>query len=291
MITKWSESQLDEFKTSYPKKGKAWCMEFFQKSEGQIRSMASRMKLKAAGVSEAWREERKKHSKRMTGRKRPDQAVVMKRLIAEGKIVITEEKIRQSTKRLNDWVKNNPHPKGSLGMRHSDEFKKNTSERSKKMWEGFDEKTKQEFAMRASQTARKVSASNRATGKSSWRSGWREIGGNRIFARSSWEANYARILQRYEDLGKIICWEHEPETFWFDGIKRGCMSYLPDFRVTTNDGDVEYHEVKGWMDSRSATAIKRMGIYHKDKKLIVIGKKEYMKLRGEWRFQIDEWED
>ena len=55
----------------------------------------------------------------------------------------------------------------------------------------------------------------------SWKAGWREIGGQRIYARSRWEANYARYLEWLRANGSIAKWEHEPETFWFEGIKRG----------------------------------------------------------------------
>lgn len=94
------------------------------------------------------------------------------------------------------------------------------------------------------------------------KSGWVELGGKRFFARSSWEANYGCYLQFQKDNKIIKEWFHEPETFWFKGIKRGVLSYLPDFKIENNDGTFEYHEVKGWMDSRSKTKIKRMAKYH-----------------------------
>jgi hypothetical protein len=109
--------------------------------------------------------------------------------------------------------------------------------------------------------------------KTTWKSGWREIGGKNIYARSRWEANYARYLEFLMAHQEIARWEHEPETFWFDDIKRGSRSYLPDFRVTFPGGRVEYHEVKGWMDARSKTKIKRMRIYHPNVILRVMDKK------------------
>ena len=50
---------------------------------------------------------------------------------------------------------------------------------------------------------------------------------------------------------------------------------LPDFKIYQNDGTVVYHEVKGYMDSKSATKIKRMAKYYPNIKLIVIQKEEY----------------
>lgn len=97
--------------------------------------------------------------------------------------------------------------------------------------------------------------------KGSWKAAWRKIGGKRIYARSRWEANYARYLQFQKDHGIIVDWQHEPQTFWFEKIKRGVRSYTPDFLVTFKDC-IEYHEVKGWFDARSKTKIKRMATYH-----------------------------
>src|SRR5205807_723233 len=98
--------------------------------------------------------------------------------------------------------------------------------------------------------------------KQTWKAGWREIGGKRKYFRSRWEANYARYLEFLKVQNQITDWEHEPEVFWFEGIKRGCVSYLPDFKVTELNGSFTYHEVKGWMDDRSKTKIRRMQIYH-----------------------------
>lgn len=77
----------------------------------------------------------------------------------------------------------------------------------------------------------------------------------------------------------ISSWEYEPDTFWFEKIKRGVRSYTPDFKIVHKDGTVEYHEVKGWMDKKSQTKIKRMAIYHPEIKLVVLMKPE-LKMLG-----------
>jgi hypothetical protein len=123
-----------------------------------------------------------------------------------------------------------------------------------------------------------------------WKAGWREIGDKRKYYRSRWEANYARYLEWLKRRGEILSWEHEPETFWFEGIKRGCVSYLPDFKITDKDGTLEYHEVKGWMDPKSKTKIKRMAKYHPDVKLVVIKKSAYKKLESLLSRMITGWE-
>lgn len=124
----------------------------------------------------------------------------------------------------------------------------------------------------------------------SWKAGWREVGGRRIFFRSRWEANYGRYLQWLKEKGNILEWEHEPKTFWFEAIKRGVRSYLPDFRVTEVGGKEVYHEVKGWMDPRSKTKIKRMAIYHKTVSLLVIDRRGYKAIAVKISAVIPEWE-
>lgn len=129
--------------------------------------------------------------------------------------------------------------------------------------------------------------------RTTWKAGWREIGGYNKYYRSRWEANYARYLEHLKARGEIVGWAHEPTTFWFEGIKRGVNNYLPDFQVHMR-GETgiieEYHEVKGWMDSKSATKIKRMEKYHPTVKLVVIDRPKYTKLEKEFAGIIEGWE-
>lgn len=126
--------------------------------------------------------------------------------------------------------------------------------------------------------------------KTTWKGGWREIGGKRKYFRSRWEANYARYLQWLKDQKQIIDWEHEAKVFWFEGIKRGCVSFLPDFQITENSGTIVYHEVKGWMDDRSITKIRRMGIYFPDVSLTIIDAKWFKNNSRQLTQLIYEWE-
>lgn len=120
-------------------------------------------------------------------------------------------------------------------------------------------------------------------------SGWVELGGQRFYARSSWEENYGRYLEWLRLRKEIKAWEHEPETFWFHKIKRGVRSYLPDFKVYMNNGAVEFHEVKGWMDSKSKTKIKRMKKYYPEVSLDVIDSKRYAALSKSLGKVIPNW--
>ncbi len=123
-----------------------------------------------------------------------------------------------------------------------------------------------------------------------WKSDWRDIGGKRKYFRSRWEANYARYLEFLKQNGKIKDWEHEPKTFWFEKILRGVRSYLPDFLVTELDGSERYFEVKGWMDPKSITKIKRMAKYYPDVVLVVVDSKAYKALAKQVGGFIQDWE-
>lgn len=92
-----------------------------------------------------------------------------------------------------------------------------------------------------------------------------------FYVRSAWEANYARYLTWLQLRGEISTWNYEPQTFWFDKIRRGTRSYMPDFKVIANDGTYEWHEVKGWMDQKSKTRLKRMAKYYPLEKIVLIG--------------------
>ncbi len=113
--------------------------------------------------------------------------------------------------------------------------------------------------------------------------GWRTIGGKRIHFRSSMEANYARFLTF---MG--IEWEFESKTFWFEKIKRGVLSYTPDFYLPATDSFVE---CKGWMDAKSKTKLKRMRKYHSNIKLVLLDWKAYLELQKRLGKVIPEWEN
>lgn len=196
---------------------------------------------------------------KITGMHRSNICRIARRLgLTKRKRKYSDQQKEISSKRLSlVWTKI-PHPRGMLGKVHSQEAKDRMSAA------GIGRKVKPEIVDKIMRTrfARygRLAPNNRE--RASWKAGWREIGGMRIYARSRWEANYARYLEWLRINGSIQKWEHEPETFWFEAIKRGCRSYLPDFRVTENDGRIFYHEVKGWFDARSKTKLKRMAKYH-----------------------------
>lgn len=193
------------------------------------------------------------------------------------------------SKMTKEWHKNNDHPQGYLGKNHSIETKEKISNKSKNMWSNMTEDKLAEITMKHVKTRHKNGTLYPNRSKCTWKQQWATVGGVRKYFRSQWELNYAYYLEWLKSKGQIKSWEHEPETFWFDGVKRGCVSYLPDFKVTENNGSIVYHEVKGWMDDRSKTKIKRMAKYHPDVKLIVIDSKAYASLSKDVSGLVDGW--
>lgn len=100
--------------------------------------------------------------------------------------------------------------------------------------------------------------------------GWRVVGGKKIYFRSKWEWQYAVYLEFTKQREIISDWLYEPQTFWFEKIKRGVTSYKPDFKIIEKDGKHRWAEVKGFMDSKSITKIKRFAKYYPEENLEVI---------------------
>jgi hypothetical protein len=101
---------------------------------------------------------------------------------------------------------------------------------------------------------------------------WAIVGDKQpIYFRSSWEYYYSLFLEKLRQERKIIDWKHEPKCFWFEGIKRGVRSYLPDFCITHLNGTEEWSEVKGYFDSKSQTKMKRMAKYYPDVNIRLVG--------------------
>ncbi len=191
-----------------------------------------------------------------------------------------------------DMWKNRPHPRGMLGKKHSDKFKREQSERVKARIV-----TPEQTAARiAKQIATKVA--KYGSGNPHWlqasnpysrtRSGKRADLGNQFF-RSSWEANYARYLNWRLEQGEIAAWEFEARTFVFEGAQRGVISYTPDFKVVCQDGSCEWHEVKGWLDEKSKERLRKMAEYYPAEKLVLIDRKAYQRLERQMR-TLPHWE-
>lgn len=203
---------------------------------------------------------------------------------AQKRLALIPGVVEKRSANVSAAFKRNGHPRGMLG-KHHDQKAKDAISRFHFGKKQPRERVEKQMATRYNRygtLAPKVSRGN-------WKSEWHEIDGIKFFARSRWESNYAHFLQWKKCRGEIIKWEHEPETFWFKGIKRGVVSYLPDFKITLPCGGVEYHEVKGWMDAKSKTKIKRMAKYHPKVKLEIIDSKRYRVLNKQLKGIVPGW--
>jgi len=222
----------------------------------------------------------------------PYRRIVECRKVRKNKYSNEEERRAAQSQHMRQWIKENGHPRGMSGKSHTDETRKRLASISAAahLFLSDDEKVRRIKKALETRAERHGSMAPKIK-RGSWNAGWREIGGKRNYYRSRWEANYARYLQWLKERKEIADWQHEPETFWFNAIKRGVCSYLPDFRVWEIGGSSRLHEVKGWMDQRSRTTLKRMAKYHPEEKIVLIDGRQYRSIRLKVMRLIAGWED
>ena len=191
-------------------------------------------------------------------------------------------------------IREEGHPRGMLGKKHTADTLKRISESHK----GWNERTPPDDMESRNDKMMKTRIARYGTGNpglrtssnpySRTKSGKREDLENRFF-RSSWEANYARYLNFLLSQGTITKWEYEPKTFVFHGVIRGVLTYTPDFLVEEKDGTKAWHEVKGWMDAKSKAKLKRMAKFYPDEKIVLIDAAQY-KAISKFKGLIPNWE-
>lgn len=192
-----------------------------------------------------------------------------------------------------DWTKYR-HPKGATGIKFSAEALNKISAASKESWARMKRDSVGAMSPENLQRKSDVMAARNATtpaenAYSRTKSGRRvDLGG--MFLRSSWEANYARYLNWLVSNNQIEKWEYEVDTFWFEKIRRGVRSYKPDFKIFEKNQAPYYVEVKGWMDPKSATKLKRMKKYYPSIRVDVVGQREYSEIRSKVGRMIPNWE-
>jgi hypothetical protein len=129
------------------------------------------------------------------------------------------------------------------------------------------------------------------------RSGKREdLGG--LFVRSSWEANWARLLRYWQETGgpgplKVKSWGYEQDEFEFP-VRRGTRFYKPDFKVILVDDEgnetLQYHEVKGFWYPEGRTKLQRMQKYYPEVQIVLIQEPEYKRACKEYGAIVPGWE-
>jgi hypothetical protein len=201
-----------------------------------------------------------------------------------------DELIKYLSECHKKYIREKGHPKGFLGHHHSDESKKKIGEKSKLFNARLTKNKKAEIRSKINKTkkAKYGSYANLKNPYSRTHGGTREDLG--MYVRSGWEANYARYLNFLKESGAITSWKYEPKTFFFEGSKMRPKSYTPDFEVAYKDGNTEYHEIKGWMDAKSKSKLRKMKKYFPEVKIILINEKRYSEIEEEHRFKIKNWE-
>ena len=193
---------------------------------------------------------------------------------------------------IKKWIKKNGHPKGMLNKHHTQESKDKIISTKLKKYNTLNFRTKETNNKMLKTRMKRYGKLNFFTSNtySRCKRGWKTVGNKRYFFRSKWEKNYACYLEWLKNKNEIKDWRFETKTFWFENIKRGIRSYLPDFEVVTKKEKIEYHEVKGWMDAKSKTKLKRMAKYYPKIKMVLIDSEQYNLIK-KWSTMIPDWED
>lgn len=285
---RWTKKEIEFLIKNYPIMGKVWCAKKLKRTEPSIRAKTSELKLKQSRNSEFFINWQKRAAKSKIGKKRPLHSELMKKYANDGRLPQLTHKRTMEEKllvknRSSEWIKKNGHPRGFLGHKRTEEQKRQISENSKKMWMDKDfklnsEEYRQQLSDRMSKQINDRLKNNPHSIYSNSKKGMITIADKKFFARSGWEANIGAYLQFLKENKEIYDYEHEPETFWFNEIKRGTRSYLPDFKIINNDKSIYYIEVKGYMDKKSKTKLYRMNKYYPEIKIDLIDEKRYKEI-------------
>lgn len=273
-LVPWTVEEKNILIKNYPDNGKLFCCKLLNRSEASVRWEASFLKLKINRNSQFYKDFQKRAALGKVGKRRPEHSAWMKKYSSLIGRVQTEKERFNSSERTKKWIKKNGHPRGALGKHW-----KLSEEQRKHMRDSFTEERRQEISNRSLKMIKENKHYMFGRKHSSWKSGHYDINGVDYFFRSLWEANYALYLDWLKKTKNIKDWGYEKQIFIFEEIKRGTRSYKPDFQIINNDGTIEYHEVKGWMDAASKTKIDRMKKYYPEIKLILIQKDEYNSLK------------
>lgn len=203
-----------------------------------------------------------------------------------------EQAIIKTSIAKREWHRLNDHPRGFLGHRHTEDVRRVIGARSRASWQDLQSglNSDERSQLVSDRMHREYMTGQRRSITYSRCSGGRRQDLDGRYMRSSWEANYARYLEWLISIGEIDAWEYEPDIFEFAEIKRGVRSFTPDFKVYNLDGTIEYHEIKGWMDNKSQTKIRRMKQFYPHIILKVIDEDAYKALARDVKHMISNWE-
>lgn len=199
----------------------------------------------------------------------------------------TEQEKLNLSKIKKEYYLTHMHPKGFKGHKHSQETKTKMSISTKESWKDMTNEKVNQRTIKQRNTKIRNGTLNPMINQEkpySRAKGGKRKDLNNIYFRSSWEANIARY---YNFIG--VKWEFEPKTFIFNNVKRGSISYTPDFYLPKED---KWVEVKGWMDGKSKTKLKRFKEQYPEEynKLELITQKEYNEIKKKMSSFIKGWE-
>ena len=98
--------------------------------------------------------------------------------------------------------------------------------------------------------------------------------------KSSWEANFARILNLL-----ALEWEYEKHSFALD-----TRAYFPDFKVFINDNMYYWVEIKGMWDSQSLKKVWTFKDRFREEQMLIIDSDLYMLLEEKYAGIVANWE-
>jgi hypothetical protein len=269
----WTPEQIKALRELYTGTLKLGDIDRFAASIGRLKSNVSR-KAREMGLTKRGRRYGRKDKRKFKGDR--------------------EALSRHISARRRSWISKNGHPRGALGMKHTEATKWLIAAKSLERNARMTQRQRNAIGIKAAQ-ARLLKYGtagpplNVTSAYSRAKKGRRPDLENKFF-RSGWEANYARWLNWLIRIGEVKSWTYETTTFRFDGIKRGTLTYTPDFDVVLADGSIEYHEVKGWMDKKSETRLRRMKKYHPKARMVLIDAKRYHGIAKKAKALVPHWE-
>jgi len=285
---------------NYSKFGKNYCMSKVKLREGQMRYRVNKLNLKVDKTTKEYKERQRSPLKNTASKNKFFQTKEWKEYSRKtcywlGK-KLTEKEKKEISKNMKKWHKEHPNHNTihKKGFKFTKQQLKNISMGVKKSWKNkksghFSKKRSIALSNSAFNLHRRGVLGRPEYTYSRCKGGEFNDGKKKYYMRSRWERNYAWYLNFLIKHKEIKNWEYEVDTFWFKKIKRGVRSYKPDFKIFNNDNTIEYHEVKGYMDPKSKTKLKRIAKYYPKVKLILIDESVYNSIKKN-SAMFDGWE-
>lgn len=194
------------------------------------------------------------------------------------------EKVKQKiSNSLKVYFEVHEHPKGMLGKHHTPDVCAKMSKSHIEYFSKLSDEEKSNIAKKSARTrAIKGTGCTSQNAYSNCKQGFRDD--LNCYFRSSWEANFARILT-YNN----IKWEYECQRFVFPYESGGILSYQPDFYLPEYD---LWIEIKGWMDEKSKLRLEMFRQFYPEyqSKFVLIEENFYYFLMSKFKNQINSLE-